>query len=105
MPPRGGAAGVAFELLLEVVRVDLDEALPFVRQVRLEEDRLDGALRRADAAVDALVRIDEVHVVVIGGVDAIHGADLDTGRILHTDAWLSNNIGHRVFPPSDQRTL
>ena len=88
-------------LLFEVIRVDLDEPLPLIWQVGFEEDRLDGALRHADAAVNALIRVDVVHRVVVRRVDAVHRADLDAGRILHTNAGLGNDIGHRVVPPSD----
>ena len=70
--------------------VDLDEGLPFVGERVLGEDRLDGALRFARPAVDALLRIDDQDP--IGLVDAVDRADVDARRVLDPDAWLGDDV-------------
>src|SRR5581483_3643810 len=57
--------------------VDADERLPLLWQRVLGEDRLDGALRLAGAAVDALLRVD--HEDARRLVDAVDRADVDAG--------------------------
>src|SRR5688572_17627212 len=72
--PTGHASGVTAGCLscsagvLVVVRVDLRELLPLVRQLVLGEARVHGAGLDAGVAVDALVGVDVEHldVVVIG---------------------------------------
>ena len=54
--------------------VDRHERLPLGRHRVLGEDRLDGALRFAGAAVDALLRVD--HEDPLGFVDAVDGQTL-----------------------------
>src|SRR5678809_1173932 len=51
-----------------------------------------GVQRLARAAVDALIRVDVEHRLAL--VDAVHGADLDAGLVLHVDAGLSDDIRH-----------
>src|SRR5437870_3732856 len=77
-------------LLLEVVVVDLDEVCPLGRDLVLGEDRVHRARIHARAAVDALVRVDVVHVRGVVGVDAVDGANLHAGGVLHTDAGLGD---------------
>src|SRR5437899_3175880 len=48
--------------VFEVVGVDLDEVPPLLRYLILRKDRVHGARVDAGAAVDAFVRVDEVHV-------------------------------------------
>ena len=72
--------------------VDLDERLPLVGQRVLREDRLDGALRLAGAAVDALLGVDHEHPA--GLVDAVHGADVDAGLVFDVDAGLGDDVRH-----------
>ena len=73
--------------------VDLHEGLPLLGQRVLGEDRLDGALRLAGAAVDALLRVDHEHPR--GLVDAVDRADVDARAILDVDAGLRDHVGHR----------
>src|SRR5437879_2981433 len=91
-------------LLLEVVVVDLDELCPLRGHLVLREDRVHRAGVHAGAAVDALVRIDEVHVGVVVGVDAVDGADLHAGGVLHPDAGLGDDVCHSkaILGPSGQ---
>ena len=72
--------------------VDLDEGLPLLRERVLREDGLDGALRLARAAVDALLRIDHEHA--LGLVDAVHRADVHTGPVEDVDAGLGDDVRH-----------
>src|SRR5207249_3954940 len=75
--------------------VDLDELLLVVGDVVLGKDRGHGAGRLAGAAVDALVRVDIEHLVVVAVVvDAVHGADVDAGTVLCADAGLRNYVSH-----------
>src|SRR5689334_18926769 len=78
--------GVRVEDLL-VLR---DEALEVRRDVFFGIDRTHRALRLARAAVDAFVGVDEQLVLAL--VDAIHGTDIDTGTILHTNAGFGDDV-------------
>ena len=64
-----------------------------------------AGLVHAQAAVDAGVRID-VELIegaellfVLGGVDAVDGADLDAGGVLGSDAGFGDHVGHGVRAP------
>src|SRR5439155_22841483 len=91
---RGLDSGVVLEELL----VQLDEALPLIGRLVFREDRLHWAHRLAGAAVDALVRVDVEHRLAF--IDAIHRTDLDTGLVLHVDAWLGDDVRHQDLPLS-----
>ena len=80
--------------LLEVIGVDLDELLPFGRDLVLRKDGVHRAGIHAGTAIDALVGIDVVHVCRVVGVDAVDRADLDTGCVLDANAGLSDDVGH-----------
>jgi hypothetical protein len=54
-----------------------------------------GAFGLADAAVDALVRVDDQHV--LADVEAVHRTDLDAVHVLALDAVLGDDVGH--LPP------
>src|SRR5437773_3953093 len=69
-------------LFVEVVLVDLGVVLPFVGDSVLGEDRAHRTYRLAGAAVDALIRMDEVHVVCISRIDTVHGTNVQAARIL-----------------------
>src|SRR6185295_17196578 len=72
-----------------------DERLPLVRHLFEGEDRLDGTRVDAQAAVDALLGMDVEHLpILVLAVDAIDRADVDAGRILHSDARLSDDVRH-----------
>jgi hypothetical protein len=84
--------------LLEIRRVLLDEVLFFCRQIVQGEDRIGRADRNAGSAIDAALRF-HVHLrgrfeigLVLLGVDAVGGADIDAERIL--DAGISDYVGH-----------
>src|SRR5262249_56741446 len=55
--------------------------------------------RLASVAINALVGMDVEHGLAL--VNAIDGADLDAGLVLHTDAGLSDHIRHWE-PPVDR---
>src|SRR4029078_8632573 len=76
--------------------IDLHERGPFVRQGVLGEDRLDGALRLARTAVDALFGVDDEDAVRL--VDAIDGTDVDAGTIFDVDARLRGDVRHCINP-------
>jgi hypothetical protein len=81
-------------LFLEELRVDQCELSPLLGKIVLEKDRLDGADFGANAAVDALVRVDVKLLGVVGGVDAVHGTNLHTAIVLDADTWLGDHIRH-----------
>ena len=54
-------------------------------------DRVGGALRLADAAVDALVGVDDELLAL---VDAVHRADLDAIGVFAGDAAVDHDVGH-----------
>src|SRR5690606_27894657 len=74
----------------EVGAVLLDVVRPLGRDIGVREDRSDGALGLAGAAVDALVRMDVVLVLAL--IDAVDGTDLDAARVLRPDARLGDHI-------------
>src|ERR1019366_4158830 len=88
------ALGPSGRLVLEVHLVDVDVGDLGRRDVLLGEDRVDGARIDACTSIDALRRSDENHPVIVGLVDAVHGADLDAGLVLQVDASLSDDVGH-----------
>jgi hypothetical protein len=55
-------------------------------------DCLDRAFRLADAAIDALIRVDDQHVFAL--VKAIYGADFDAIHVFAFDAIVVDDIGH-----------
>src|SRR5690349_19162027 len=63
--------------------------------VAVRHDRLGRAFRLADAAIDALVRVDDQHV--LADVEAVHRTDLHAVHVLALDAVLENDIGHAVW--------
>src|SRR6202171_1860480 len=64
--------------VFEIVGVDLDEIAPLLRNLILGKDRINRTGVHARAAVDALVRIDEIHLRCVVGMDAVHRTDLNT---------------------------
>src|SRR5262245_62917655 len=83
-------------MVLEELLIELDVVLPLIRGLVLGEDRLDRADRLAGAAVDALLGVDVQHLVTL--VNAVNRADLHAGLVLHADARLGNDVGHRILP-------
>src|SRR5262245_50578230 len=100
-PDKPRTAGTPLLRLLRVpVGVDLGEVGPLLGQLFLGEDGLHRTDRYTGAAIDARLRVDVERVLllelrlVLLGVDAIDGADLDTGRVLRIDARLRDDIRH-----------
>src|SRR3954467_7683299 len=59
------------------------------------QDGLGRALGLADAAIDALVGVDDEHVVAL--VEAVDRADLDAIHVLALDASLGDHVGHQTL--------
>src|SRR5581483_9589251 len=95
--------------VLVVRGVLLDIVLPLGRHVALGINSADRADRLAGAAVDARVRVDVQHRLVVETrlarvrVDAVDRAGLDAGLVLRTDAGLADHVGHRS--PSTPHSL
>src|SRR6185369_3265918 len=106
---RGEVLGVLVRYFLPLVRVRRRRALagdvgPLQREVGVHlepliglrvgvrHDRLGRAFGFADAAIDALVRVDHQHVLAL--VEAIHGADLDAVHVLALDASFGDDVSH-----------
>src|SRR5216684_7265276 len=89
-------------LTAKVFGVDLGIGLPFFRQVVEREDGGHRTHRHARAAINTFDRINEQHVtafklrLVLLGVDAIHRARINTGRVLRAYAGLCNYIRHKA---------
>src|SRR5437667_252691 len=79
-------------MVLEELLVQLDVVLPLLWRLVFREDRLHRTDGLARATVDALVRMDEEHRVAL--VNAVDGANLDTGFVFHVDAGFRNDIRH-----------
>ena len=100
---RGGfPAWARSALFLEVLGIDAREVAPLRRYRALLEDGVHRAGWLAGAAVNTFVRIDEILLVFLAGVNAIHGADIHAGCILHTNAGLTDYVGHMPTDPSLQ---
>src|SRR5271165_6740220 len=54
-------------------------------------DCVDRTFRLADPAIDALIRVDDEHVLAL--VEAVHRADLDTVHVLAANATLVDDVG------------
>src|SRR6185312_13524173 len=68
--------------------------------LRVRFDRVHGAFWLANAAVDALVRVNNQEVFAL--VEAVDGADLDTVHIFATHACVGDDVGHsRSVPAAD----
>src|SRR5262249_35429663 len=63
---------------------------PLGRHIGFGEDRLDRALGHARLAVDAIIRIDPKHHVVL--VEALHRANRDAIGILAVVTWFANCV-------------
>src|SRR5688572_5407322 len=74
-------------------RVDLKPLLEAA--LRIGEDGFGRAFRLAHAAVDALVRIDDEHVLAF--VEAVDRTDLDAIHIFAADARVGDDVGHWLF--------
>src|SRR5262245_55031145 len=72
--------------------VERDEVVPPGRHVALEEDGPDGALRHAGAAVDAVLRVDVQHPLVL--VEALHRTDGHAVGVLAVVARLGDDVTH-----------
>ena len=92
-------------LLVEVVLIHLDVVFPLIRYGVLGEDRAHRAHRLACAAVDALIGVNEVHVVRVGCIDTVHRANIDTACVLQVHARLGDHIRHFESVPPQQRSL
>jgi hypothetical protein len=68
---------IAYLPVFEIVGVDRDEIAPLLRNLILGKDRVDRTRIDAGAAVDALVRVDVIHVRRVVGMDAVDRTHLD----------------------------
>src|SRR5262245_14288892 len=74
------------------LRVELDVAGPLGRAVGLDEDRLDRALGHACFAVDAVIRINVEHLLVL--VETLHRTDDATIGVLAVVTRGSDDVSH-----------
>src|SRR5206468_8298628 len=80
---------------LEAVSIELNIGAPLFRHVVYLVDSLHRALRLADAAADALVRMDEQHLreaLLVSLVDAGNRANVDAGLVLDAHARLADDV-------------
>ena len=81
--PFGGIFGVDLEPL-------------FKARLGVGLDRVGRAFRLSDAAVDALVRMDDEHVLAF--IEAVDRTDLDAVHVFAFDAIVGHHIGHCAAP-------
>src|SRR3990167_3447545 len=74
------------------IGVDLDESQLGGGQVFFGKDGVGRALRHADGAVDALVRVDDQHVRAFD--EAVDGTHVHTIGVFALDAVFGNDVGH-----------
>ena len=63
------------------------------RSLYIGQNGLSWAFWLADAAVNALVRMDDEHILAF--IKAVHRADFDAILVLAADAGVGDNVGHR----------
>jgi hypothetical protein len=80
--------------LLEILPVFADVLPPLGRYRELVKDGVHRAHRLTIGAIDAGFGVDVVHIVAIGGDDAIHRANFDTTRVFNPDAGFGDYIRH-----------
>ncbi len=80
--------------LLEVLPVFADVLPPLGRHREFIKDGIHRAYGLAVRAVDARLRIDVIHFVIIGGDDAIYRANFETTRVFYANARLGDYIRH-----------
>ena len=66
--------------------------VPLEAGLRVGLDGLRRAFGLADAAIDALVGVDDEHVVAL--VEAIHRTHLDAVQVLALNAVFADDVGH-----------
>jgi hypothetical protein len=84
-------------VLLEMVGVFLDEVLPFVGHLNILKDGLYRAFWHAGAAVNTLIGVNKVLLGTL--IDAVYGADLDTGSVFDVDTWFADDVWHGMLLP------
>src|SRR5690606_32805610 len=94
-------AGAHHRAVLGTVGFNLHDYFMVRWHVMLGADRIDRALRLAQGAVDALVRIDHQEVGAL--VETVERAHLDTVGVLALDAVLGDDEGHGRGIPGDRR--
>lgn len=84
--------------------VDLNVLLPLIRNILVAENRFDRTGWLTGSAINTFVRMDIEHFgglkfrLILARVDAIHRADVNTGRILRADAGFANYVNsHYAF--------
>ena len=87
--------------LFEVISVDLDKVLPLFGDILIPEDRFDGASWLTSSAVNAFIRMNVeyfrrlIFSFILPRMNAVDGADIDTGSIFGADTGFANHIsGH-----------
>ena len=95
----GGEAESGLFLSLEVVGVDLGIFLPLLRNFILRKNRVHRTYRNTAIAVDAVLRINVEHIVLVGAMNAVHGAYVDAGFVLDADTGLRDYVGHTWILP------
>ena len=89
--------GLLFCNRFRLNQVLLDEVLPIWRNVSVDEDRVDGALRLAKSTVDTLVRVDVDHVIAF--VNAVHRANSHARLVFDADTRFGYNVRHAYIVP------
>src|SRR5262245_50635848 len=75
---------------------------PFLKPgLAISLDSINGALRFANATVDAFVRMDDQHVLAL--VEAVHGAHLDAVHGFAANAAIVDDVGQLGVLPADCR--
>lgn len=82
----------AFFCLLGLVEVQLNVVLPPRRDITFDKDCRNRALRFTQSAIDALVGVNDDHVVDI--INAAYRAHIHTGLVLNANTGFGYYVGH-----------
>jgi len=77
-----------------VIRIQLNERLPLLRNFIFHEYGIDRTFRFAQPAVNTLIRVDEKLRVIITAMDTVHGADGHARAVFDSYAGLRNHKRH-----------
>jgi hypothetical protein len=92
-------------LLFVVVRINLDKALPFLRNFIFHKNGINRTFRLTQTTVNTFRGVYVQLRVFVVAMNTIYRADGDTGFVFDADTRLGDNVGHLRFLSSESNGL
>jgi len=73
-------------------------SLKYFSNFPVSDNRVDGAFRFTNTAINALIRVDDEHVFAF--IETVDGTNFDTIHELAFDAFVLDDIGHAALAPN-----